>query len=115
MNIQNIPFEHIGNGQISISLEDFEDLMDRMAGDDAKANSINDELMPLELTRKIIEGENPIEVYLEYRNLTQTELAKVVGVTQTTISEIENGRKQGSIKTLKAIASALKVDLDDIV
>ncbi len=37
------------------------------------------------------------------------------GVRQAYISQLETGKKEGSIETLKAIASALSVDLDDLV
>jgi mRNA interferase RelE/StbE len=35
-------------------------------------------------------------------------------VNRVTVAEIETGRKQGSITTLRALASALDVTLDDL-
>lgn len=41
------------------------------------------------------------------RKLTQAELAKASGISQSTIAQIESGRKDPSIKTLEKIAMAL--------
>jgi DNA-binding XRE family transcriptional regulator len=46
--------------------------------------------------------------------LNQVELAKKVGVTNNAISQIENGLRKGSIETLRKIALALNVSLDDL-
>src|SRR5271170_4229218 len=47
----------------------------------------------------------------ERRHLTQSELAKLAGVSQSTIAQVENGKKDPSISTLKKIASALDVHM----
>jgi transcriptional regulator with XRE-family HTH domain len=47
----------------------------------------------------------------ERRNLTQGELAKAAGVSQSTIAHIENGKKDPSLSTLKKIAEALDVHI----
>lgn len=41
------------------------------------------------------------------RNCTQQELSKKCGISQTSLSQIENGRKRPSEKNLARIASAL--------
>lgn len=45
------------------------------------------------------------------RNLTQTELAKLTGIKQQTISAIENGLQQAEVKTLFSILSALNLEI----
>src|SRR5690606_5339719 len=45
------------------------------------------------------------------RNLTQGGLAKKAGVAQSTIAQIEGGRKDPSISTLKHIAQALDIEI----
>src|ERR1019366_2411642 len=45
------------------------------------------------------------------RRLTQSELAKLSGVSQSTIAQVEKGKKDPSISTLKKIAQALDVHL----
>jgi transcriptional regulator with XRE-family HTH domain len=45
------------------------------------------------------------------RELTQADLAKKSKVSQSTIAQIESGRKDPSISTLKQIAEALDIEL----
>ena len=74
--------------------------------------AIDEETFPDEvINRLILNEENPIKVYREYRDLTQKQLADKTGIQRGYLAEIETGRKSGSVKTLKAIAEALNVDL----
>jgi transcriptional regulator with XRE-family HTH domain len=42
-------------------------------------------------------------------------LAKASGIAQSYLSEIENGRKRGSVRALAALAKALRVDIEDLL
>ena len=109
----NISYEMLGKDKVVISLEDFEDMLDVISYDEAKAR--NEEAFPADMVDRMLGGENPVRVFREHRGLTQTQLAAHAGVSQATVAEIETGRKKGSVGTLKAIAGALQVDLDDLV
>ena len=45
------------------------------------------------------------------RNISQADLAKSSKVSQSTIAQIESGRKDPSITTLRQIASALDIEI----
>ena len=92
--------------------KDIEDLEDLRLYDGAKART--EETFPAELVRQLIDGRNPIAVFREYRGLTQRTLAEAAGITPLYVSQIETGRRKGTVKVLRRIADALKVDLDDI-
>ena len=94
-------------------LERLEDLQDHIEIQERIAEG--GETFPGELIFTICEGKNPIKAYREYRSLSQVELAEAVKVSKQYISQLETGERDGSIKVLKAIAQALKVDLDDLV
>ena len=80
-----------------------------------RAKAIDEETFPGEvINRLILNEENPIKVYREYRGLTQKQLADKTGIQRAYLAGIETGRKSGSVKTLKAIAEALDVDLMSI-
>jgi DNA-binding XRE family transcriptional regulator len=93
-----------------------EDLSDLRAFDRAKANldSGADELVPAESVHRLVEGESPLRVYRELRGLTQIGLAEVSGVNRVQIADIEAGRKSGSVSTLRKLAAALRVTIDDL-
>lgn len=48
------------------------------------------------------------------RDLTQDELAKISGVTQVTISQLENGHQGISFANIARIAKGLRVELREI-
>ncbi|MGY9045719.1 XRE family transcriptional regulator [Puniceibacterium antarcticum] len=93
-----------------------EDLVDLQAYDRAKAGLATgeDELIPAQHVNRLLNGESPMRVYRDLRGLTQAALAEKAGVNRVTVAEIETGRKQGSVATLRALADSLGVTLDDL-
>ncbi|PTJ92077.1 helix-turn-helix domain-containing protein [Staphylococcus simulans] len=47
-------------------------------------------------------------------NITQSELATKMGISQSYLSDIENGRKNPSIKTVKKLADSLGLSVTDL-
>lgn len=115
------------NGFVKVPKREFEGMLSELkALKDAKedrfdiaaldqALRLDEELLPAELVRRMVNGESPIRVFREYRGLTQQALADAANVSKTTISELESGRKDGSIKTLSTVAEVLDVDIDDLI
>ena len=83
------------------------------AYDAAKAR--NEEGFSEDVATRLIAGENPIKVFREYRGWTQKELSETAGTTAPYLSQIETGRRTGSVKLLHRLAGALRVELDDLV
>src|SRR5699024_2091149 len=94
-------------------LEKAEMLDDAAAYD--KAVATNEELLPHEVVKKLVEGENPLKVWRTYRGLTQTQLAEKSGLGQSQVAMIESGEREGTVKVLRKLARALDVDIDDLV
>ncbi|MCH7692333.1 MAG: XRE family transcriptional regulator [Proteobacteria bacterium] len=74
-----------------------------------------EEAFPLELANRIADGESKIRVFREHRRLTQQALADTIGKSKAYVSEIEAGKKPGSVEVIRRIAEALGVDMDDLV
>lgn len=74
-----------------------------------------EELIPSEVVYALLDGQNPIKVWQEYRGLTQQQLAEAAGISVPYLSQLESGKRKGSTKVLTAIAKILKLSLDDIV
>ena len=74
-----------------------------------------EELVPGEVTFALLDGENPVKVWREYRCLTQQQLAEVAEISTPYLSQIETGKRTGTTDVLLAVAKALNVTLDDIV
>ena len=91
-----------------------EDLADLRAYDGAKAalTAGEDELVPAEFAKRLIAGESPLRVW---RGLSQVKLGTVSGVNRVQIADIEAGRGKGSVETVRKLAEALEVRVDDLV
>lgn len=70
--------------------------------------------IPSAVIDRLLTGDAPLMVWREYRRLSQAELARQSGVNRIQIIDIEAGRKTGSAATLKKLATALQVDMDDL-
>lgn len=76
---------------------------------------MDDERFPADFVNKLLDSDNRIGVWREYRGLTMSALAEAAGISQSYLSDIENGKKDGSVKVLKRIVQALNTDVDLIV
>jgi DNA-binding XRE family transcriptional regulator len=119
MNVQFI--ESQGHRQYAIvPIDLYNDLVDKaeLLEDIAvyeKAKQDGDELIPSEVVNRLIDGENKIKVWREYRGMSQAVLADKSSIAQATVAQMEGGKRTGSIAVLKKIAEALSLDLDDLV
>jgi DNA-binding XRE family transcriptional regulator len=96
--------------------EDADMLQDIHDYDQAKvAMAEGEELVPSEIVYAILDGNSPIKVWREYRNLTQQQLAERVGISKSYLSQLESGKRTGTVEALTAVAQALGLSLDDIV
>lgn len=93
-----------------------EDAADAAAADEAHRALAagEDELVPLEMTERMVVGESPVKVWREHRGLSQGALAAAAGIGQSYLSMIESGRRDGPFKVMTAIARVLGVTLDDL-
>jgi DNA-binding XRE family transcriptional regulator len=94
-------------------IEDLEDSL-TIADFERKLAAGEEELIPAEYVNRMSEGESPIRVWRDFRGMTAKDLAAAAGISTAYLSEIETGKKDGSVATLKAIADVLKLDLDDL-
>lgn len=80
-----------------------------------KLASGEEELVPSDVANRILDGENKVRVWRSYRGMSARDLATAAGLSAPYISEIESGKKDGSVSAMKKIAATLNVDLDDLV
>jgi len=74
-----------------------------------------EEFVPSEMVGRILAGENPVRVWREHRGLSASALAEKAGIAQPYLSQIETGRREGTLRTMKKIADALQVTVDDLI
>lgn len=100
-----------------VLLEKAEMLDDVAAYDRAKAALAagDDELVPAVVVNAILDGENPVRVWRQHREMSQSQLAEAAGISQAYLAQIETAKREGTLSLYRALADVLKVDLDDLV
>lgn len=94
-------------------LEAAEDLADLQAYDRAMAEG--GESISADAVKRMIDGKSPLRVYRDLRGMTQLALAEASGVNRVQIADIEAGRNKGLIDTVRKLADALRVTVDDLI
>lgn len=94
-----------------------EDREDVAAAADAerRRNEGSMEYLPASMVDRILDGENALRVWREYRGMTIAELAARSGYGYSMISKIETGTRQGTVALWIALAAALNVLPEDIM
>jgi DNA-binding Xre family transcriptional regulator/PHD/YefM family antitoxin component YafN of YafNO toxin-antitoxin module len=113
-----------GERMVVLPEADYLALVERLedAEDIATANAVleriargEEELIPSAVVERLLDGVNPITVWREHRGMTISALADQAGLSQSYLSQIEAGKREGRIGVLSKLARALSVDLDDLV
>jgi ribosome-binding protein aMBF1 (putative translation factor) len=112
-----------GESMAVIPLDEYERLQaaaemlgDVKAYDEAKRRLAagEDELVPAEIAERLLDGENPVRVWREHRGVKAQALAKKAAISAAYLSQIEGGQRDGSFETMRKIAEALQISLDDL-
>lgn len=97
-------------------VEAAEMLADVAAYDAAKRDvDAGAETIPASVVNALIEGQNPVRVWRRHRGLTLAALAEAAGLSQAYVAQIESGARTGRAETLRKLALALSVDLEDLL
>lgn len=104
--------------KVKAILEEYEMLRDIKAYDEAM-NRLNhgEESLSSEFVHELFDCSTTGErtrAWRRYRKMNQEQLAKMANISRSYLSDIERDERQGTISTMKAIAQALKCDLDDL-
>src|SRR5262245_10378880 len=59
-----------------------------------------EELIPAEIANRILDGENKVRVWREYRGLSQRDLAVKASVSTGYLSQIEGGSRDGTFDVM---------------
>ena len=75
----------------------------------------DEELLPAAMVDRLLGGENPIRVWREHRQLTTAKLAEMAGIARPFLAQLETGKRDGTVDTLRRLAQALGITIDDLV
>lgn len=67
--------------------------------------------LPDDVLNAIAAGtDHPVKIIRRFRKMTQVDLAGMAALSRAYLTEIETGRKQGSIRAMRQLADALRVN-----
>ena len=91
-------------------------LADIAAYDEVKRRLASDEeeMLPAAMVDRLLAGESALRVWREHRGLSASELAERAGLSQAYVSQLETGKRDGSVAAMGSLAQALGVMIDDL-
>jgi len=113
-----------GDEMVVLPRTEYDRLLDaaEMAADVAAFDEVKEavargeeEYIPADVVKRMLVGENLVLVWRQYRGLTLEQLAERAGTSKGYLSQIETGKRVGTVDKLQKIAAALNLTLDDIV
>lgn len=90
-----------GKPYVLVPLHDYR----AMTGSGAAESDLPENLLD-ELAAK---QRHPVRILRKHRKMTQAELADKAGISRPYLTEIETGKKDGSLRAIKALAEAMDV------
>jgi DNA-binding XRE family transcriptional regulator len=81
---------------------------------DRKLAAGEEELIPAVIVDRILAGENRVRVWREHRAVSVKALAEAAGLTPAYLSQLETGKRDGTLDTYRKLAKALRVTLDEL-
>ena len=98
-------------------VEAAEDAADAMAVQRWKAamEAGEEEMLPADFVDRILAGESPVRVWREHRGMSAQALSEASSIAQSYLSQIETGKRDGTVETMAKIAKALGVLVDDLL
>ncbi len=91
-----------GKPYVLVPLHDYRD----MAGG-GQSSKLPDDILDALTARE----KSPVKILRKDHGLTQADLAKRAGISRPYLTEIETGKKDGSIRAMKALAEVLEVSV----
>lgn len=123
VNLDNISFieDSYGKKAVIIDIETYNRMKDQLEEleDIHTYTNIKDESQesfPIAIVEKLVQGkESKIKIFREYRSYNLTSLAKILGISEAYLSQIENHKRKGNIELYKKIAQVLDIEIGLII
>ncbi|MDP2009802.1 MAG: helix-turn-helix transcriptional regulator [Phenylobacterium sp.] len=64
---------------------------------------------------RMLAGESPVKLWRQHRGLTQSALVAMAELSEGYLSQIETGKRDGTVDSFKRLAEALGVAVDDLI
>jgi len=103
---------------VTITRTEYDELLERLEDLEASLALLRDRQeddgtrIPHEVVKAEVAGDHPVTAWRKYRGLTGRQLAQEAGLSAAYLSEIEHGKKPGSVEAYRALARVLRAPID---
>lgn len=81
----------------------------------ADATSGKGEILTDSEMRELLRASTPMAFWRNRRKLTQSAVARAGGISQAYLAQIEKGKRVGDVRLYRRLASALRVEIEDLL
>ena len=74
-----------------------------------------DELVPLNIMKKLLTNESKLKIWREYRGITLEELSSKTNISLSVISKIESNNQQIDLSKINLFSKVLRLNYDDLI
>lgn len=97
-----------GKPFILVPMHDYRRLVN---GQNVAGSNIPDDI----LDQIAIGNEHPVKIVRKFRGMTQADLAAAAGLSRPYLTEIETGKKEGSVTAFRVLAAALGTSIATLI
>ena len=98
-----------------LSWDQYQALMRAAKVDNATASPMREFAGPAQVRRAVSKGVHPIRAWRDFRNLSQAQLAALVGISRAYLAQIEGGERTGTLDVTARIACALGCQIEQLI
>jgi transcriptional regulator with XRE-family HTH domain len=98
-----------------LSWDQFQALMQAANVDKVIVSPIRDFADPAQVHRMVAKGVHPVRAWRDFRNLSQAQLAALVGISRAYLAQIEGGDRSGTLDVTARIACALGCLIEQLI
>jgi DNA-binding Xre family transcriptional regulator len=101
--------------ELAARFDALRDMVEDREAEIAFAGTRDQEAVPDAIAGRLLGGESPVRVWRQYRGISLRALAAQAHVSTSALSDLETGKSEGRPSSLRRIAIALGITLDDLV
>jgi DNA-binding Xre family transcriptional regulator len=101
--------------ELAARFDALRDMVEDREAEIAFAGTRDQEAVPDAIAGRLLGGESPVRVWRQYRGISLRALAAQAHVSTSALSDLETGKSEGRPGSLRRIAIALGITLDDLV
>ena len=102
---------------VTMTAEEYEDLIDARDAEAAMRAVAAGTLQTLSgaFVDAYLAAPTPLAFWRKHRGFTQADMARLIGVSQPYLAQLENGRRVGSVSIYRRLAQQLGLSVDELL